>query len=342
MSTESTIWDIFISGQYAYLAAVDDGLVIFDISVPESPEFVGSYVASDATRSVHVEGDYAYLINAREVYYDFRIVIVDISDRANPVFINAYEELDNPIHIKVVDNIAYISTTYSLEIIDMSDPSSPVHLASHPYRDRGYDLDIESNMVYVAGWPLGLQIFDVSSPSDPTLVGEFDSFGARNVDVGNGFACLTNGSGVFLLDVSDPSNPTLISSYDDEVMKNGVSINNEFVYVAAEDCMVILKITSTGLEKAGVVLPNALSLLQNYPNPFNPSTTIRYTLPAQSDVRIEIYNILGQRVATLFDGNNQAGYHTVTWHANDFPSGVYFARLETGKRSENIKMVLIK
>ncbi len=342
MSTESTIWDIFISGQYAYLAAVDDGLVIFDISVPESPEFVGSYVASDATRSVHVEGDYAYLINAREVYYDFRIVIVDISDRANPVFINAYEELDNPSHIKVVDNIAYISTTYSLEIIDMSDPSSPVHLASHPYRDRGYDLDIESNMVYVAGWPLGLQIFDVSSPSDPTLVGEFDSFGASNVDVSDGYACITNFYGVFLLDVSDPSEPVLISSYNDVVPKNEVFMQDEYVYVAAEDCMVILRRTSTGFEEAGVVSPNTFALLQNYPNPFNPTATIRYSLPERSDVRIETYNNDGQRVATLFDGNKQAGYNTVTWQADDHPSGVYFARLETGKRSENIKMVLIK
>ena len=89
-------------------------------------------------------------------------------------------------------------------------------------------------------------------------------------------------------------------------------------------------------------LPDRFTLLQNYPNPFNPSTTIRYSLPEQSDVLIEIYNILGQTVATLFDGNQQAGYHTITWQADDYPSGVYFARLEAGARLENIKMVLLK
>ncbi|MEE9554048.1 MAG: right-handed parallel beta-helix repeat-containing protein [candidate division Zixibacteria bacterium] len=89
-------------------------------------------------------------------------------------------------------------------------------------------------------------------------------------------------------------------------------------------------------------LPNRFSLLQNFPNPFNPSTTIRYSLPSQSDVRIEIYNILGQRVATLFDCDKQAGYHTITWHADDYPSGLYFARLEAGNLTENIKMVLLK
>jgi len=83
-------------------------------------------------------------------------------------------------------------------------------------------------------------------------------------------------------------------------------------------------------------------LSQNNPNPFNPSTTISYSIPEQSDVRIEIYNIIGQRVATLLDGNKQAGYHSIVWQADNHPSGVYFARLEAGGRAENVKMVLLK
>ena len=89
-------------------------------------------------------------------------------------------------------------------------------------------------------------------------------------------------------------------------------------------------------------IPSNLVVFQNFPNPFNPSTTIRYSLPEQTDVRIEIYNILGQCVATVFNGNKQAGYHTITWQADDYPSGVYFARLDTDDRSESIKMVLLK
>ena len=100
--------------------------------------------------------------------------------------------------------------------------------------------------------------------------------------------------------------------------------------------------TLVGIDEPVVDLPDEFALLQNFPNPFNPSTTISYVLREQFDVRIEIYNILGQRVATLFDGNRQAGYHSVVWQADDYPSGVYFARLEAGKRSENIKMVLLK
>lgn len=89
-------------------------------------------------------------------------------------------------------------------------------------------------------------------------------------------------------------------------------------------------------------LPIACDLLQNYPNPFNASTTLSYMLPQSGSVTISIYNLLGQRVATIFEGDQQAGQHTITWDATDFPSGIYFARLEVGEYSKSIKMVLLK
>ena len=64
-------------------------------------------------------------------------------------------------------------------------------------------------------------------------------------------------------------------------------------------------------------LPARLHLGQNYPNPFNPSTIIPYQLPAATQVRLEVFNILGQRVATLVDGERPAGFHTATWNATD-------------------------
>ena len=88
--------------------------------------------------------------------------------------------------------------------------------------------------------------------------------------------------------------------------------------------------------------PERFSLLQNHPNPFNASTTISYSVPIESHVTISIYNLLGQRVATILEGIQQGGQHTITWDAADFPSGVYFARMEAGEHSENIKMVLLK
>jgi hypothetical protein len=85
-----------------------------------------------------------------------------------------------------------------------------------------------------------------------------------------------------------------------------------------------------------------ISLLQNYPNPFNAFTTIKYYLPSESETRLSIYNLLGQRVETLLEGVQDPGEHTLTWDASHSPSGIYFARLETRCRTDNIKMVLLK
>ena len=91
-----------------------------------------------------------------------------------------------------------------------------------------------------------------------------------------------------------------------------------------------------------IELPHRISYLKSYPNPFNATTTLQYNLLQSSGITIEIYNIVGQRVATLFKGIQQAGAHSIIWDASAFPSGVYFARLEVGKGSEGMKMVLLK
>lgn len=89
-------------------------------------------------------------------------------------------------------------------------------------------------------------------------------------------------------------------------------------------------------------LPVSMTLQQNYPNPFNASTEIKFLLPAQSYIRLEVFNILGQKTATLLEGRFNSGEHSIIWDAGDFPSGVYFARLEIADLSESIRMVLLK
>jgi len=68
-------------------------------------------------------------------------------------------------------------------------------------------------------------------------------------------------------------------------------------------------------------------LLQNYPNPFNPATAISYQLSADSRVSLKVFNLLGQQVATLVDGERQAGHHEERWDARGFASGMYVYQL---------------
>ena len=89
-------------------------------------------------------------------------------------------------------------------------------------------------------------------------------------------------------------------------------------------------------------VPDRFALLQNYPNPFNARTVIRYSLPSESDVSIQIFDILGRRVETLVQGEQRAGYHQITWHAGEKSSGIYFYRIQAGEHSETRKMLLIR
>ena len=88
--------------------------------------------------------------------------------------------------------------------------------------------------------------------------------------------------------------------------------------------------------------PSEITLLANYPNPFNPSTTIWFGLSEPGDVRLSIYNVLGQRVAVLIDEGMQAGWHKTQWKAETFSSGVYFYRLESQSRVATRPMMLVK
>ena len=88
--------------------------------------------------------------------------------------------------------------------------------------------------------------------------------------------------------------------------------------------------------------PHAFELYQNYPNPFNASTLIEYSLPSASHVTIEIYDILGRRMKTIIIGEQQAGYHQITWNAFDKSSGMYFYKVRAGEYTGTKKMVLLK
>ena len=95
-----------------------------------------------------------------------------------------------------------------------------------------------------------------------------------------------------------------------------------------------------------LALPQGFALGQNYPNPFNPSTIIPYQLPTAAPVRLEVFNVLGQRVATLVNAVRPAGLHTAVWDATNaagqaVAAGVYMYRLTSGGEQRTRRMVLI-
>jgi hypothetical protein len=96
-----------------------------------------------------------------------------------------------------------------------------------------------------------------------------------------------------------------------------------------------------GIQMISPQIPRIV-LYQNYPNPFNPLTIISYELPNTNHTELSIYNVLGQKVATLVSENQKAGHYYVQWDASAFPSGLYFYRLQTDYFLKTKKLLLLK
>jgi len=104
---------------------------------------------------------------------------------------------------------------------------------------------------------------------------------------------------------------------------------------------------TTSVETDPIRVPEKFSLAQNFPNPFNPETLISFDLRQQTSTRLEVYNVLGQRIRVLVDSPLAAGNHQVRWNGTDdfgqvVSSGVYVYRLTTANRSESRKMLLLQ
>lgn len=98
----------------------------------------------------------------------------------------------------------------------------------------------------------------------------------------------------------------------------------------------------TSIEEQKETLPDEFRLDQNYPNPFNPATTIAFSLPEDSDVRLVIYDMLGRQVATLVDETKAAGSYDVNFDAGNLASGTYLYRLQAGDNLKTRTMTLVK
>ena len=96
------------------------------------------------------------------------------------------------------------------------------------------------------------------------------------------------------------------------------------------------------IQKLGNIIPEKFTLSQNYPNPFNPTTNIKFDIAKSTPVKIVIYNLLGEEIKILVNSKLSVGSYKVGWDGTDYPSGVYFYKLETDEFTDVKKMVLLK
>ncbi|HUI10834.1 MAG TPA: T9SS type A sorting domain-containing protein [Bacteroidota bacterium] len=182
---------------------------------------------------------------------------------------------------------------------------------------------------------------------------EVDNYAAQNSDpvgwqsnkhAGTGAGC--DGGGVGSCGQDGPA------SLYFALIRNGAQHGGKYLEVWSEDVVSFPQsfdaavaagyFTVTGLQLASPPVPGAYVLEQNFPNPFNPSTIIRYSLPVRSKTQLAVYNMLGQLVSTLVNGEEEAGEHSVTFDASNVASGVYFYRLQSGSFVKSLKLLVLR
>lgn len=136
-------------------------------------------------------------------------------------------------------------------------------------------------------------------------------------------------------------------SFTSEGVENGeystvLLLNSNDSEAGTIEIPINLTVSMATSTETGNPIPSEVSLSQNFPNPFNPSTVINYNLTQNSDVNLSVYNLLGQRVATLVNGPVAAGSHSERFDAGNLSSGVYIYKLQTAEQTLTRQMVLIK
>ncbi len=118
-----------------------------------------------------------------------------------------------------------------------------------------------------------------------------------------------------------------------------ITISSADIGIGVSEVGTISSITS--IEEKNTT-PVGYILHQNYPNPFNPETKISFSLPKSTFVTLEIYNSLGQKVATLINNEMNSGSHKITFNASDLSSGIYYYKMQAGQFQSARKMLLLQ
>jgi hypothetical protein len=343
-STSDRLGEVFVKDTFAYVADGDSGLRIINIASPSSPKEVGIYYTSEGGGEIiYVQDTLAYITAG-----DSGLCIINVSDPSFPKEVGfydmpeaAYEAYDVWVQDTIAYLIYYIEDTLGgsslLDIINVSDPSSPEEISVLP--GEFWNLFIKDTLAYVTDD--GLHILDISDPSLPVEAGfyNFTSWGA-DIWVKDDFAYVANcDSGLRIIDVSDPSSPGEVGFYS-----RGATGCACAVYV--QDSLIYLYYHSDGLYILKYTGPHGgikeISVENGGFNITGISGTIEINYSVVSNeekIKIEIFNILGQKVACPVDGVQTRGSYTLNWSGK---TGIYFIKMEMGEKVYRQKVLLLK
>ena len=222
--------DVALAGDYAYLACSNAGLLIIDVSNPQSPYEVGHYNTPGPAYGVAVVGSYAYVADQ-----DSGLRIIDVSNPQSPFEAGYCDTPGWALGVAVAGSYAYVADFgLGLRIIDVSNPQSPFEAGHCNTPGVACDVAVVGSYAYVADAFSGLRIIDVSNPQSPHEVGHCNTPGAAyDVAVAGSYAYVADDtSGLRIIDVSNPQSPCEVGYCDTPGSAFGVTVVSTMAYVA--------------------------------------------------------------------------------------------------------------
>lgn len=351
LSTFGSAHNIFINEEtgYAYVVGADqpcEGYLIVDISNPANPQYETCY----ADYNTGNDGGYTHDVQCvvyngpdtehvgKEICLgcnEDALSIVDVTNKNNiaPISVGNYNSFythqgwlteDHRYFIQDDELDEYSGNTYFTKTIiwDLVDLDNPVVLEEYIGQSTSIDhnLYIVGDRVYQANYTSGLRILDITDISNPEQIGFFDTYPGDNIPKFDG----AWGNYPFF-----ESGIVIVSSMEEGLF---VLKPNPAATAAVED---------------DLLMPARFSVAQNFPNPFNPATTIMYSVPYESRIKIKVLDLSGRYVSTLFNDFQTAGWKSVTWNGLDWKgqpvgSGVFLYVLEAENFRDSKKMILLR
>ncbi len=230
IETSGGAFGLALEEDVLYVAAVNDGLLIVDVSSHGNPVTLGSVMEFTAM-DVYVDGGYAY-VSCGGSYS-----IVDVSNPRSPVISSTVSGSGRSYTINVNGDTLYLGETEKgLMVYDISDRSEPVYLRTVSGTIGIFDIKSDGAELYLACHGNGIKVLDISDGPNPRLIGGFNNGGeAYGIHIVDGFLLVADlQQGIKILDISEPTTPTLSASWT-STHPHGISGDSQYVYLADQD-----------------------------------------------------------------------------------------------------------
>jgi hypothetical protein len=324
----SDVQGLAIQGNHAYVADASfdpSGLSVVDISDPTEPIVRSIFDTGNQGMAVDVAGSLAYVANGFG-----GLLVVDVSNPTAPAAVSELFLNAAAFDIQLTGSVAHIASFGGGYIaVDVSNPAAPAVLGQTLSGQFMSAIDVVGNIAALADAAGRLRMINVANPAAPVQVGQATlTSPARGVARAGHFAYVADEFfGLRQYDAFNPAAPVLIGSFATSDRALDVAAQGRLVAVAdGEGGVMIFEGPERTSTDPGTV-PAAFRLEGAYPNPLSQRAEIRYTLATSTEVRLEVFDVLGRRVALLADGRQPAGAHRAAFDASGLPAGVYVYRL---------------